>query len=436
MALAEMGQGGEQNSGTVAVIGAGVVGLCCALEAQRKGYQVTLFDRDEPGLGASFGNAGFLATELIEPLSNPQTLRAAPALWLSSNGPLSLPLQYLLNIAPWLTRFIKAAAPKPLKASRLGLIRLNAAAVGAWQRCLADIGASEQILKSGYLLVWESPGKIDEALKHQRWLGVNGVTAELVQGDRLAEMEPGLVGRISHALYFPDAHRVRDPYTLCRLLFASFEVRGGVFIQQGVTQLIPELIPEHSPENSSARQVAVATEQSQYPFDKVIVCAGAWSKKLLQDVGLSVPLEAERGYHLTIPGAGALLKNSIGSAERKFVMGPLDSGLRVVGISQLGGLKLEPFDRCFNILRHHSRQLLPGLNDPSLEVSEWMGHRPTLPDSLPVIDQHPQHRQLLFAFGHQHLGLTQAAITAELIIQRMQNKATRIDLTPYRVHRF
>ncbi|WP_299204391.1 FAD-binding oxidoreductase [uncultured Amphritea sp.] len=436
MLHAELDQTVNNNNVSVAVIGAGVVGLCTALEAQRKGCQVTLFDRDEPGLGASFGNAGYLATELIEPLSNPQTLRAALTLWLSPNGPLSLPVQYLLNIAPWLIRFIKAAAPKPLANSRQGLIRLNAAAVEAWQRCLADIGASEQILKSGYLLVWESPGKMADAVKHQRWLGENGVAAELVQGDRLAEMEPGLAGQISHALYFPDAHRVRDPYTLCRLLFASFEARGGVFIQQGVAQLMPELTPEHSSENSPARQVAVATEQSQYRFEKVIVCAGAWSKKLLRDVGLSVPLEAERGYHLTIPGAVTLLKNSIGSAERKFVMGPLDSGLRVVGISQLGGLKLGPFDRCFNILRHHSRQLLPGLTDPSLEVSEWMGHRPTLPDSLPVIDQHPQHRQLLFAFGHQHLGLTQAAITAELIIQRMQNEDTQIDLTPYRVTRF
>ena len=164
---------------SIAVVGAGVVGLCTALEAQRKGYQVTLFDRDEPGLGASFGNAGYLATELIEPLSNPQTLMSAIALWLNPNGPLSLPLPYLHRITPWLVRFILAAKPRPHADSRKGLMQLNKTAVAAWKRCLDDIGASEQIVKSGYMLVWESSSKRHEALQHQRWLSENGIAGAL-----------------------------------------------------------------------------------------------------------------------------------------------------------------------------------------------------------------------------------------------------------------
>lgn len=431
----ESGRKGNEVKVSLAVIGSGVIGLCTALEAQRNGYRVTLFDRDEVGMGASFGNAGFLATELIEPLSNPTTLRSALMLWLKPNGPLSLPLQYLINITPWLVKFIKAARPESLASSRRGLIQLNQNSIDAWQRCLDDIGASEQIVKSGYLLVWESSTKLDEALKQQCWLNENGIATELVKGERLAELEPALKETVSHALYFPEACRVREPYELCKLLFSAFMARGGTFIQEEVEQITPGA-GKPSIKTGSQIEIKTETEMTPYSFEKVIICAGAWSKKLLEGVGLHVPLEAERGYHLTVPEAGAMLNHSVGSAERKFVMGPLDSGLRVVGITQLGGLKLGPFNHCFNILRHNSYKLLPELNNPSLNVIEWMGHRPTLPDSLPVIDRHPQHTQLLFAFGNQHLGLTQAALTAELVIQLMQNNPTKIDLSPYRVNRF
>ncbi len=413
------------NIGTVAVIGAGVVGLCCALEAQRKGYRVVLFDRDEAGLGASFGNAGYLATELIEPLSNPKTLRSALALWLNPKAPLFLPLQYFSRIAPWLLRFVGASGPEALRRSRTGLIQLNREAIAAWQRCLEDIGASEQIVKSGYLLVWESADKIDAARQHQEWLRENRIETELVQGERLAELEPELAKTVNHALFFPDACRVREPYLLCKRLFAAFINRGGEFIQQRVTQVRP-----------SGHRVTVSTELQDYSYDNVMICAGAWSKALLSDMGINVPLEAERGYHLTIPAAGSMLRHPIGSAERRFVMGPLDSGLRVVGMTELGGLKLSPVKGRFDVLSYHSSQLLPGLKNQGLDVSEWMGHRPTLPDSLPVIDQHPQHPQVVFAFGNQHLGLTQAAVTAELALRLMQKEPGSIDMNAFKESRY
>ncbi len=425
MAAAQMSQNVEQSNATVAVVGAGVVGLCCALEAQRKGYQVTLFDRDAAGCGASFGNAGYLATELLEPLSNPKVLRSALSLWLSPKAPLFLPLGYFHRIVPWLLRFVGAAGAATLRRSRKGLMQLNREAIAAWQRCLEDIGATEQIVKSGYLLVWESADKVDEARQHQAWLREHSIETELVQGERLAQLEPELAKRVNHALLFPDACRVSEPYQLCTRLFSAFIERGGVFIQQSVTQVRP-----------SGQQVTVFTEAQDHRYDAAMICAGVWSKTLLRDMGINVPLEAERGYHLTIPEAGFMLRHTIGSAERRFVMGPLDSGLRVVGMTELGGLKLPPFKQRFDVLRYHSRQLLPGLNTPELEVSEWMGHRPTLPDSLPVIDRHPQHPQILFAFGHQHLGLTQAAVTAELTLKLLQNEASMIDMELFKVNRF
>lgn len=413
---------------TVAVVGAGVVGLCTALEAQRHGFQVTLFDKGLPGEGASFGNAGYLATELIDPLATKKTLAAAPRMWLDPKGPLALPWKYLPQALPWLARFVRSASSARVEASRQALYQLNQAAVPAWQRCLADIGAEEYLVPSGYLLVWESENKLDEAKMHAAYLAQWDIESVLLQGAQLREKEPELAETVSHALFFPNACRVKDPYLLSKQLFAVFQARGGRFEQTEVSEILPQ-------ENA----VGVVTAKSQNKFEHVVLCTGAWGKPLLEQTGISVPLEAERGYHLTIETADMEtppLHHPIGSAERKFVMSPLASGLRVVGITEIGGLRLPEFTRRFNVLRHHSRQLLPRLNNPALKVSEWMGHRPTLADSLPVIDQHPRHPRLLFAFGNQHLGLTQAAIGAELVISLLRQVEPEFDVKPYRVDRF
>lgn len=413
---------------TVAVVGAGVVGLCTALEAQRHGFQVTLFDKGLPGEGASFGNAGYLATELIDPLATKKTLAAAPRMWMDPKGPLALPWKYLPQALPWLTRFVRSASSARVEASRQALYQLNQAAVPAWQRCLADIGAEEYLVPSGYLLVWESENKLDEAKTHAAYLAQWDIESVLLQGAQLREKEPELAETVSHAMFFPNACRVKDPYLLSKQLFAVFQARGGCFEQTEVSEILPQ-------ENA----VGVVTATSQNRFEHVVLCTGAWGKPLLEQTGISVPLEAERGYHLTIETADMEtppLQHPIGSAERKFVMSPLASGLRVVGITEIGGLRLPEFARRFNVLRHHSRQLLPRLNNPALKVSEWMGHRPTLADSLPVIDQHPRHPRLLFAFGNQHLGLTQAAISAELVISLLRQVEPEFDVKPYRVNRF
>ncbi|WP_282178000.1 NAD(P)/FAD-dependent oxidoreductase [Vibrio nereis] len=413
---------------TVAVVGAGVVGLCTALEAQRHGFQVTLFDKGLPGEGASFGNAGYLATELIDPLATKKTLAAAPRMWMDPKGPLALPWKYLPQALPWLARFVRSASSARVEASRQALYQLNQAAVPAWQRCLADIGAEEYLVPSGYLLVWESENKLDEAKTHAAYLAQWDIESVLLQGAQLREKEPELAETVSHALFFPNACRVKDPYLLSKQLFAVFQARGGCFEQTEVSEILPQ-------ENA----VGVVTATSQNKFEHVVLCTGAWGKPLLEQTGISVPLEAERGYHLTIETADMEtppLHHPIGSAERKFVMSPLASGLRVVGITEIGGLRLPEFARRFNVLRHHSRQLLPRLNNPALKVSEWMGHRPTLADSLPVIDRHPRHPQLLFAFGNQHLGLTQAAISAELVISLLRQVEPEFDVKPYRVDRF
>lgn len=410
----------------IVVIGAGVIGMTTALALQRQGHRVSVLDSQGPGEGASYGNAGFLATELIDPLSTPATLRKAPRLWLDTHGPLSLPLRYLPRLAPWLIRFFAAARPAQVAKGRQALAALNGASVAAWQRCLADIGAEEELLASGYLLVWESDQGRDAAkaqMEHlQRW----GYEVEWLEAPALLEREPGLTGKLSHGLYFPGAHQVRDPYALVRRLASAFETRGGELHRASVTRLEPR-----------GEYVRLHIEAAEVlDVDQAVVAAGAWSHQLAAGLGLTVPLETERGYHLTLPARGQALRQPVGSAERRFVMTPMSCGLRVVGFTELGGLTLPPRKCRYTSLRNHAGALLHDPIGLDEGAEEWMGFRPTLPDSLPVIDTHPDYPAVHFAFGHQHLGLTQAAITSELIAARVAGEAPSLDLDTFRVTRF
>lgn len=410
---------------SVAVIGAGVIGLCTALQAQRKGYRVTLIDRGEPGKGASFGNAGYLATELIDPLSNAETIQRAPRMLLDPDGPLALPIRYLHRSLPWLMRFLAAARPEQVERSRKGLRQLNSQSIAAWKRTLSDVQGENHLLQTGYLLVWESPDGRRAAMEHSRYLQGWGIESTLVEADRVAELEPALSTSVSHALFFPNAYQVRDPYLLCRHLSGAFVARGGRFIQQAIDSI-----------KADDERITLIGPKETLACDKAIICAGAWSRTLMNMTGLDVPLEAERGYHLTMHSDAITLNRPIGSAERHFVMSPLASGLRSVGFTEIGGLHATPFRRRFKTLLCHTQALVPALGRASQKTSEWMGHRPTLPDSLPVISHHPAHANLLFAFGNQHLGLTQAAITAEIVVSLLSGETPPVDPQPYRVDRF
>ena len=409
-----------------AVIGAGVLGLCSAIQAQRKGYRVTLYDRQPPGKGASYGNAGYLACELIDPLATPETLRQAPRLWLDPDGPLALPLRHLPALVPWLLRFVASARPKALAESRKALRALNEDAVPAWTRLLAPLGLTQHLVKSGYMLVWESDAKREQAKTHADYLARFNIQTQWLDKADLVSMEPEMGPQLSHGLFFPNAWRVQDPYMLVEALYAAFLQEGGRFCESAVERVLP----------TGNGQAQVRSEEEAEVFDRAIICAGAWSSALLEPLGLSVPLEAERGYHLTYPNKRETLNYPMGSAERRFVMTPLASGLRVVGMSELGGLKLSPFKRRYKVLKKHARALIPSLKGDSEPCETWMGHRPTLPDSLPVLDCHPEHPQIGFAFGNQHLGLTQAAISSELLWYVLDGESAPVDMAPYRVTRF
>jgi D-amino-acid dehydrogenase len=416
---------GVDSTLSCAVVGGGVIGLCTALQLRRRGLDVTLIDANLPGTGASFGNAGFLAVESIDPLSTWTTLKAAPAMLLDKNGPLKVPAGNRLAALSWLARFGMAARPAVVEKNRSALASLNSHAVKSWQTCLDSIGQAHLLVQSGYLLAWENSAGLVSARQERDHLRRWGITVDLIDSQAIDALEPALCGRFSHALYFADAWRVRDPKWLCDALFQAFIKQGGIFVQRRVERI-----------DLSRPQPRLCLAGEFRSFSRLVLCAGAHSAQLLAPLGIQIPLMAERGYHLHCHGVSEILGRPICPVERKVFLSPLDSGLRVVGISELGGTQLPEQPSSFATLKHHAKALFPSLVDQLDNAEHWMGMRPTLPDSLPVIDTLAQHCNTVVAFGNQHLGLTQAAISAQLAVNRLLGERPIIELLPFSIERF
>ncbi|WP_161599052.1 NAD(P)/FAD-dependent oxidoreductase [Aidingimonas lacisalsi] len=408
----------------VTVVGAGVVGLCMALRLQRLGRQVLLVDRQPAGTGTSSGNAGYIAIETIDPLSTMSSLRSVPRQLLDRHGALKLPMRYLPTAAPWLMRFAAAARPDQAERGRQALVSLNSQAVDAWRRCLTDIGAAGALSNAGHLLVWESSSAAQPRRLIER-LARHDIRAEWQSSAEVRERIPALSARVKQGVWFPQPAKVADPAMLCRRLFDAFMARGGRWSQQAIRHV-----------ESDGERAILHGETERIVTNQLVIAAGAYSHRLCADLGLDVPLETERGYHLTLPGACGLLPHSMESAERHCVLSPLRSGLRIVGISEIGGLKLQPRQQRFAILKRHLQALIDGPDGFADAPRTWMGFRPTLPDSLPVLDRHPRLANVFLAFGHQHLGLTQAAVSAEWLAESVVYGKHGERLSPFRVTRF
>ena len=393
---------------TVAVIGAGVLGLCAALELVRAGYRVTLFDKAQPALQTSFGNAAYLAVEYLEPLASPAHILSAIRLSFSRKSAFKVTPDHFPAFLPWGLRFMREALPARLAHNQLAISRLNAQAIAAWQDILRFANAQDDLHQSGFLRLWEKPDAISQArisLENARQWGFD---PQLLSGDALLEREPALADRVRHALYYPGARHLGNTYQTCQHLFDHFKLQGGCFRQQDVQSIRPL--------GSGAR---LTLQGGQHEFDKVIITAGVWSKSLLHSMGISVPLAAERGYHLTLPGAKGTLSHILSSTDRNVVLSPLDCGLRIVGFGEYANLTSKPVNKRYAQLRYHLSKLIADVDTEDPDVETWMGVRPTFPDSLPVIDLHPQHPQIGMAFGHHHLGVTHAAVSAKMLVALM-----------------
>jgi D-amino-acid dehydrogenase len=407
------------------VIGAGFIGLSVLHALLDRGYTATLIDPGEQRGRPSEGNAGWIAHTDIMPLASPKAWRHLPG-WLADPlRPLAIRPAYLPRLAPWLARFVLASRPSRIEAGILALRALQAEALPAWKRRLPALGLAHHLRERGTLTAWTSMRDMAEAapmLERQRQFGIH---VETLDGPAARRLEPALGGAICGGALYPEGCHVSDPHLLLADLLGAARRRGIVEVH-GRAILIA----------ADGDEIRVTTEAGQMiAGDCAVIAAGAWSKPLARQLGDRIPLDTERGYNATFPSGTFGLTRPVFFEGRGFVTTPLDTGDRVGGAVEFAGLDAAPNDRRVEAMLAKLRPLLP---EAAIAAPErrWMGFRPSIPDSLPVIGASRDTPRAIYAFGHGHYGLTQAAVTAEMVAALLSQDRPAVDPAPFRPSRF
>ena len=409
----------------VLVIGAGSVGMAIALRLQQEGRQVTVIDRTGVAAEASRGNAGALAFTDIMPLASPGILRKAPRWLLDPLGPLSIAPAYLPRIAPWLFHFWRASFPERVKASAAAQAALMDLSIGETDAMLAAAGATDMLRSDGVLHLYESEAELAASQPGWQARADHGIAFTHLHGAQaIAELQPGLSSTLVAATFLPAWKTVTDPLLLTFAIARRFTELGGRLRRAEALALEP-----------AAEGVVVPVAGAQrMTAQHVVVAAGAWSHRLARTLGERIPLETERGYNTTLPVTAFDLKRQLTFGGHGFVVTPLSCGVRVGGAVELAGLDAPPNYQRSEVLLAKAKRFMPGLATEG--GTQWMGFRPSLPDSLPAIGAAARDARVTYAFGHGHLGLTQAASTARLVADLMAGRPSALDLAPFRPQRF
>lgn len=406
----------------ITVVGAGIVGACCALYLLRDGHRVTLLDREGPGEGCSKGNAGMLETNAIIPVAEPGLIRQLPGMLMDPMGPLAVRWTHLPRLLPWLLRFLWQSRDAAARANAYKLAPLVRHAFDAYGPLLDATGSEDLVRETGWLWVFES----DKAFNGMKWQQAMrremGIEMQPLQGDALFEKAPALTRDAAMGLFFPTSRSCVEPHELVRRLVAGFEREGGQLKRESVERVVP------------GSSITLHTDQGRRQTETVVLACGAWTGRLSRQLGEPVPLNTERGYHAMLPDPGISMPVPLMFTEHKFVANQMQGGLRLAGTAELGGLDRPADWRRSEHIIHHAKRLLPELRTDN--PSYWMGFRPTMPDSLPVIGPSGRHDNVHYAFGHQHLGLTLGALTGRMMADVIAGREPVVDPAPYSISRF
>jgi len=406
----------------IGVIGAGIIGTAIALQLVADGHEVILLDDDPDGLPTSSGNAALIALPEIAPIASPGNLEAVPKWLLDPLGPLTIRWRDLPALTPWLLVFLAASAPARAEAGRTALTSLMRTALADHQALRDRIGASDHLVQSGFMSLHDSEASLRAGAAELEKVRVAlGYDFERLNPGAARRLAPQVEGPFAGALHQPGYWMVTNPLTMLRDYQTL--VRARATLRQAKAIAI-----EQRPE---AIDIRLAGGEA-LAVDKVVVAAGVWSRDLVRPLVLKVPLETERGYNTTFTGLDWNLPLPIGFADHGFVASPLIDGLRVGGAVELARPQTSPNFRRAAAMRQKARRYIPALPESG---TEWMGRRPSLPDSVPVISLHPRDRRIAFAFGHGHLGLTLSAVTARLIA-RLLAEGPAEALRPFDIQRF
>ena len=407
----------------VGIVGAGIQGVCNALFLQKKGFQVTLFDREDPGSqAASYGNAGHFSPYASVPVNRPDILSDVPAMLLSSTGPLALKWNYVPRMLPWFIKFIKNCSKKNMMHTAKYMHQILDLSLPAYDELFEEIDLSGLVENKGIMYIWN-----DQNLK-SRELEINirneiGAEQQLLNKKEIHDLEPNIKNIYHAGVFYKKARHARNPGKIWVKLFEDFVKKGGKFLKLNIQKID---FDENSP--------VLRSEAQRFIFDKLVICCGAFSKKLTDNLHENIPLDTERGYHIHYKGFDNLISRPVVFQNRGFGMTPMEQGLRVVGTVEFGGLSNPLSKSRIKNLVDNAKFLLDGL--PDHHDDEWLGFRPTLPDYLPVIGPSKNYNNVFYSFGHHHLGWTLAAISGKIISKMISNENTNLDLEPYSSLRF
>ncbi len=408
----------------VAVVGAGIVGAATALNLQSKGFRVTVIDERAPGEGASFGNAGIAARCAIVPVPVPGLLWKFPAMWLDPLGPISIDLFHVARNARWFVDYLRHGRAPEVERIAGELIKLTDGAIDEHLALARETDGADWVTERDYLYIYPDRAAFEAEAFAWRLRRRHGIEFEEIAAARLREMEPDLAPGFKFAIRLPRHGFALDPARLVKGLVETFERRGGTVLRARV----------NSVETGADGAGALATTQGRIAADRFVIAAGAWSAKLVERFGIRIPLMSERGYHVQFADPGIRHNHPMMVTSGKYVATPMAGGLRLAGIVEFKPMDAPPDPRLTDRLKRHARLLFP---DARLEEAEtWMGLRPSLPDSLPMIGAVPGHPNVFLAFGHQHIGLSTGPRTGRLLSQLVAGEPVNEDLSAFRVDRF
>ena len=407
---------------SIGIVGAGIQGISNALFLQKKGFKVTIFDRDEPGSPvASYGNAGHFSPYASVPMNRPDVLADVPAMLLSSTGPLALKWNYVPRMIPWFLQFIRNCSTKKMMHTAKNMYQILDLALPAYDELFNEIELEGLVEKKGILYIWN-----DQSLK-SRELEIKirnelGVDQQIVTPKEIHDLEPNIKNFYHGGVYYKLGRHAINPKKILLKLFDLFLKKGGKFLKMNIQKVT---FAEEKP--------VIKSEKQSYLFDKIVIASGAFSKRLTDNLSEKIPLDTERGYHVHFKGHEHLLSRPVIFSNRGFGITPMEQGLRVVGTVEFGGLKNPLSKGRIKNLINNAKYMLGDLPEHD---DEWLGFRPSLPDFLPVIGPSKNYKNVFYCFGHHHLGWTLGPISGKIISGMIAGENTNLNLKPYSSLRF
>ena len=413
-----------EKKGKIAIIGAGIQGVCAALFLQKKGFNVTLFDRDEPGNAASYGNAGHFSPYASLQLNRTDILSDVPSMLLSSRGPLALKWNYVPKMIPWFARFIFNSSKKKMMHTAKFMHQILDLSLGAFDELFQDIDLEDLVVSNGIIYVWEKKG-----LK-SRNLEINirkelGVDQQILTPKEIHDLEPNIKPFYHGGVFYKYARHARNPKKILIKLYENFISKGGKFLKINIQSI-----------DFDEKKPVLRSQAQRFLCDKLIIACGAFSKKLTDQLHEKIPLDTERGYHIHFKNYEKLISRPVVWSDRGFGITPMEQGLRVVGTVEFGGLNNPMSKSRIKNLILNAKEMLNGIPENEDHQDEWLGFRPSLPDFLPVIGPSKNYENVYYSFGHHHLGWTLGAISGKIISKMIANEKTNLQLDPYSPLRF